>query len=137
MHSVYPNIVSAPEISDRRAINTVAKVKQKWGKDNTLTMVIGGDLCQQIFSWYQAKKLWQNLKVLIIPRDGYQIKKEEIQQINQQSLGCRIAEFQTPAFSSTDYRRYHNQKVLTDSIQGYINQHNLYDNETKSREIED
>jgi nicotinate-nucleotide adenylyltransferase len=136
LHSLYSNIVSAPDISDRRAINTVAKVKQKWGKDNSLTMVIGGDLSQQIFRWYKAEQLWSNVKVLIIPRDGYQITEEDIKKIEEQSLGCTVAQCHTPAFSSTDYRRYHDQQVLTDSVKGYIQKHNLYFNGTENGGIQ-
>lgn len=132
LNKPYSNIVFAPEISDRRSINTIAKVKKKWGEDHILTMVIGGDLSEQIFSWYQAEKLWQNLKVLIIPRDGYEIEEANIEKINQQSLGCTVAEYEIPAFSSTDYRRYHNQQILTDSVKAYIKKHHLYFNGTQT-----
>jgi nicotinate-nucleotide adenylyltransferase len=130
LQAVYPNIIFAPEISDRRTINTIAKVKQKWGANHILTVVIGGDLSEQIFSWYQAEQLWSNLQVLIVPREGYQINQATIEKINQYSLGCRVAEYETPAFSSTDYRRYHNQEVLTDSVKAYIQKHHLYFNGT-------
>lgn len=132
LHSLYPNIIFTPEISDRRTINTIAKVKQKWGVNHVLTVVIGGDLSEQIFSWYQAEQLWSNLRVLILPREGYQIKQATIEKINQHSLGCTVAEYETPAFSSTDYRRYHNQEVLTDSVKAYIQKHNLYFNGTET-----
>ena len=132
LHSLYSNIVFAPEISDRRTINTIAKVKQKWGDNHVLTVVIGGDLSEQIFSWYKAELLWPNLKVLIVPRDGYKIEEATIEKINQQSLGCTVAEYATPGFSSTDYRRYHNQQVLTDSVKAYIQKHHLYFNETET-----
>jgi nicotinate-nucleotide adenylyltransferase len=132
LNSLYSNIVFAPEISDQRTINTIAKVKQKWGEHHILTVVIGADLSKQIFSWYQAEKLWQNLKVLLIPRDGYQIEDTVINQINQHSLGCSVAQCQTPAFSSTDYRHYHDQQVLNNSVKAYIEEYNLYFNDSEA-----
>ena len=132
LDSLYPKILFAPEISDLRTINTVAKVKQKWGDNHILTVVIGGDLSEQIFSWYQADQLWPKLKVLIVPREGYKIEEATIEKINQHSLGCTVAEYETPAFSSTDYRRYHNQQVLTDSVKAYIQEHHLYFNGTET-----
>ncbi len=123
---LHSNIIVAPEISDRRTINTVAKVKQKWGEDHLLTMVIGGDLSEQIFGWHQAEQLWTNLKVLIVPRDGYNVDDKIVEKIDRHSLGCIVAQDQTPAFSSTDYRRYHNQELLTNSVQNYIKENNLY-----------
>lgn len=119
-------IVFAPEVSNRRTINTVSKVRQKWGDTHQLTIVIGADLTEQIFSWYQANQLWKNLKILIIPRDGYLIKPETIVSINQSSLGCMVAQLQTPAFSSTDYRLNQKSKVLTDAVKEYIHHHLLY-----------
>lgn len=130
--NVHHNIYHCQDISDRRTINTVAKAKQKWGQNIELTMVIGSDLAPQIFSWYQAEKLWQNLKVLLIPREGYVIESPVVEKINERSLGCTIASCQIPPFSSTDYRHNHDLKVLTDRVKIYIQEHKLYLNDTKN-----
>lgn len=132
LNSTHGNIIHCPDISDRRTIYTVEKAKKKWGKNVNLTVVIGGDLAQQIFTWYEAQKLWQTVKVLLIPRDGYMINQKIIEKINEISLGCAIAHCQIPPFSSTDYRTNHDQGVLTDKVKTYIEENCLYLDEEKS-----
>ncbi len=126
------NIIHCPEISHRRTIYTVEKAREKWGQNIDLTIVIGGDLAPQIFTWYQAQKLWQGLKVLLIPREGYTIKQKVVDKINHHSLGCSVAHCQIPPFSSTDYRTNHDQGVLTDKVKTYIEENCLYLHEEKS-----
>lgn len=132
INSTYNNIIHCPEISDRRTIYTVEKAKVKWGQNLDLTIVIGTDLAQQIFTWYEAQKLWQGVKVLLIPREGYKIDDKVIANINDNSLGCAIANCQIPPFSSTDYRTNHDQGVLTDKVKIYIEENSLYLDEEKS-----
>lgn len=132
LNSTYANIIYSPDISDRRTIYTVEKTRKKWGENIALTIVIGGDLAQQIFTWYDAQKLWQGVKVLLIPRYGYIIDEKVIENINDISLGCAIAHCQIPPFSSTDYRTNHDQEMLTDKVKTYIEENCLYLNEEKS-----
>lgn len=120
------NILYTPELGDRRTIYTVEKVKQRWGENHNLTVVIGGDLIPQIFQWYRAQELWQSVKVLIIPRQGYTLDPVHINYLQQQSLGCAIASCETPALSSTDYRRYQDDNILSEEIKKYIEKHRLY-----------
>lgn len=132
LNSTYSNIIYSPDISDRRTIYTVEKARKKWGENVDLTIVIGGDLAQQIFTWYEAQRLWQRVKVLLIPREGYSIQKKVMENINRISLGCAIAHCQIPPFSSTDYRTNHDQGVLTDKVKTYIEENCLYLDEEKS-----
>lgn len=115
-----------PEISALRTIHSVEKAKQKWGENTTITVVIGSDLIPQIFSWYEAQKLWTQVKILIIPRQGYQPTPEVINQLNQYDY--EIADFVMPSISSTDYREAKNEQVLTPAINNYIKNHHLYHN---------
>ena len=116
----------APEISDLRTINTIAKVKEKWGKETILTIVIGSDLSEQIFSWYQAEALWSKVRVLVVPRQGYPLNTDIIDRIDKFSLGCTVAEIEIPAFSSTDYRQAENSQVIGKAVAKYIQQNHLY-----------
>ena len=116
----------APEITDLRTINTIANIRSQWGAEPALTIVIGSDLSEQIFTWYQAKALWQQVKVLMIPRQGYPLQSETINKISKWSLGCTVANIEIPAFSSTEYRLQENQQVISDSVKQYIQLNNLY-----------
>lgn len=120
------NVLLTPEISDRRTLYTVEKVRQKWGENSKLTMVIGGDLASQIFDWYQAEKLWQQVKILLIPRQGYVLNESDVDRIAQTAIDVKIANITIPRFSSTDYRQYQNPQVLTAKVKAYIEQNGLY-----------
>ena len=120
------NVELTPDISDRRTLHTISKAKQKWGQNSKLTIVIGSDLASQIFSWYQAQKLWQQVKLLLIPRPGYMLDQLVLSDIAKITLGVKVAELTIPAFSSTDYRQNRNPNVLTARVKAYIKQQGLY-----------
>ncbi len=122
------NIVLATEIGDRRTIHTITKAKQKWGENIDLTFTIGSDLASQIFSWYQAEKLWQQVKILIIPRQGYKIDQKTHNQLTTHSRGYTIANFILPPVSSTAYRQNQDENIVTPKVKDYIQIHNLYGN---------
>ncbi|NCO75835.1 MAG: nicotinate-nucleotide adenylyltransferase [Cyanobacteria bacterium] len=128
LNLTHGNVLYCPEISDVRTIHTVTKARKKWGENIELTIVIGTDLAEQIFTWYEAQKLWKGVKILLIPRDGYTIDFNVVQNIDKITLGCAIAQCQIPPFSSTDYRNNHNQEVLTDKVKDYIQENSLYFN---------
>lgn len=120
------NLQLTPEISDRRSLYTIEKARQKWGQHCKLTMVIGSDLASQIFSWYQAEKLWRQVKILLIPRQGYVLEELVLNQIAQITPDLKVADIIIPSFSSTDYRQNHNSDVLTAKVKAYIEQQGLY-----------
>ncbi|AFZ46020.1 nicotinate (nicotinamide) nucleotide adenylyltransferase [Cyanobacterium stanieri PCC 7202] len=120
------NIQLATDIGDRRTLHTIEKAKKKWGEKADLTFVIGSDLASQIFSWYQAEKLWQQVKLLILPREGYQVDGDTQQKLEQNTLGYTLADYQLPPVSSTQYRQNQNEEVLTPKVKSYIQCHNLY-----------
>ncbi len=120
------NIELATNIGDRRTIHTIEKAKQKWGQDVDLTFTIGSDLANQIFSWYQADKLWQQVKILIIPRQGYHIDSRTHDQLSNHSRGYRIANFTLPPVSSTTYRHHQDENIVSPKVREYIQTHNLY-----------
>ncbi|MGY6529100.1 MAG: nicotinate-nucleotide adenylyltransferase [Cyanobacterium sp.] len=120
------NIELATDIGDRRTVYTIEKAKKKWGETSDLTFVIGSDLASQIFSWYEAKKLWSQVKVLILPRAGYQVDTQTRKNLDQYTLGYTLADYSLPPVSSTEYRQNQNKEVLTPKVKSYIQIHNLY-----------
>lgn len=126
LYTIEQNICLTPEISDRYTLHTVEKVKQKWRENSKLTMVIGSDLASQIFTWYKAEKLWQQVQILLIPRQDYVIETSTIEKISQVTPKLTIADFIIPAVSSTDYRQNSNSAVITDKVKAYIQKQRLY-----------
>lgn len=122
----YPHVYHTPEVSDRRSFSTLVKAKEKWGENHSFTLVIGSDLASQIFQWYQAEKLLSQVKILVIPREGYPLTPLQIEKINLCSLGGAIATCQIPPYSSTNYRENHQDSSLTPTIKDYIKKNGLY-----------
>jgi len=120
------NIKLGTDIGDRRTLYTIEKAIKKWGNKADLTFVIGSDLAPQIFSWYEAEKLWQQVKVLILPREGYQIDTQTQKKLDKYTLGYTLADYSLPPVSSTEYRQNQNQEILTPKVKSYIQDHDLY-----------
>ena len=120
------NIYFYKELSHLRSLITLRKAQKIWGDSVEFTLVIGADLVQQIFSWYQIEKLLQEVKLLIIPRPGYAWQQQDLEKISKLGGKYAIANITPPAVSSTSYRQKGNEQAITSSVQAYINQQQLY-----------
>jgi nicotinate-nucleotide adenylyltransferase len=116
------------ELSDRRSSIAVDKAKKIWGEEAEYSLVIGSDLVKQIRKWYRVEELFQKAKVLIVPRPGYAIEREDLETL--QSLGGRwaIADLNVPAVSSTAFREQKNERVVATTVKDYIYREKLYIN---------
>ena len=119
------NITLYPSISDRKTLITVQKASKIW-KNAEFTFVIGADLVKQIITWYQIEYLLKQVKILIVPRHGYTIKKSDL--ANLESLGGQytIATLNAPRVSYSIYRLRGDTKVITSAVQQYIQEKKLY-----------
>ncbi|NET48717.1 MAG: nicotinate-nucleotide adenylyltransferase [Merismopedia sp. SIO2A8] len=97
------NLHCRQEVSHPRTIETVAKVRQEW-PDADLTFVIGSDLIGQLPRWYQSQAFIQQVKLLIVPRPGYPILTQDLEQLRQMGATVAIANLQGLPVSSTAYR---------------------------------
>jgi len=120
------NISLHPELSDRYTLNTVYNAREKWGNKIQFSLVIGADILPQINSWYRSKELLEQVKVLIVPRLGYEIHAADL--TNLQDLGGEyaIASLDAPQVSSSTYRLQQDQSLVTPRVRDYIEQRNLY-----------
>lgn len=116
-----------PELSDPRTINTVEKARQIWQEAN-LTLVIGGDLVTQLPTWYRAQDLLNQVKLLVVPRQGVSIAQTDIDRLVNMGTEVTIAPDSTsvPNVSSSDYRINGNSSVIIPTVAAYIQQESLY-----------
>ncbi len=126
LHLPPDNLQLAPEISDRRTINTIERVKRRWGRNSQITVTIGSDLVNQILRWYEAEKLWTQVKILIIPRQGYNLTESNLKPIRAITPKLTIAPIIMEGVSSTHYRENYDSGVLTAKVKAYIKQQGLY-----------
>ena len=119
------NVHLCTNISDRKTVNTVTKAKAIWS-DAELTLVVGSDLAKQISKWYQIQKIFEQVKVLIVSRIGYELTTSDLE--NLKALGSRyeVAELLISEVSSSQYRETKDSKLLTPAIQKYLQQSQLY-----------
>ncbi|NUN65775.1 nicotinate-nucleotide adenylyltransferase [Pseudanabaena biceps] len=116
-----------PELSDPRTINTVEKAKQIWQEAN-FTLVIGGDLVTQLPTWYRAQDLLNQVKLLVVPRQGVSIANADVERLVSMGTEVAIAPESTsiPNVSSSDYRNNGNSSVIIPTVAAYIQQESLY-----------
>lgn len=120
------NVGVHPELSSYRTLETVEKAKQRWGEGVDLTLVIGSDLIEQLPRWYQVKDLLQQVRLLVVPRPGYEMENDKIEGLRRLGGKIAIADFTGLDVSSTAYRKNRNTKIVTPSIEAYIHQQHLY-----------
>jgi len=116
-----------PEISNPRTINTVEQAKKIW-QDANFTLVIGGDLVQQLPTWYRAQDLLKQVKLLVVPRQGVPIAQADIDRLVNTGTKVAIApsSISIPDVSSSDYRNNGNSSVIIPTVAAYIQRESLY-----------
>jgi nicotinate-nucleotide adenylyltransferase len=120
------NIQLRRELSDRRSLISVEKAQAIWGEQEEYTLVIGSDLAGQIRHWYRSRELLEKVKILVIPRPGYPINQDDIEQLEKLGGDCLIADVFAPAVSSTDYREKGDKQAVPAPIKDYIEGQKLY-----------
>ena len=118
------NISLHPELSDRRSLVSVNKAREKWGEAE-FSLVIGSDILPQITSWYRIEELLQQVKLLIVPRIGYDITEQDLTSLGK--IGeFAIATLNAPQVSSSTYRLQKDSNLVVPAVENYILQNNLY-----------
>jgi nicotinate-nucleotide adenylyltransferase len=114
-----------PEISNPRSLVTLSHARQIW-QNAEFTLVVGSDLVMQLPSWYQAKELFAQVKILIIKRVGYEISDQSLEELYANGAKVAIADLEPPEISSSNYRNHGDRSGIIPTVQTYIHTHNLY-----------
>jgi nicotinate-nucleotide adenylyltransferase len=120
------NISLEQQLSSLRTLETVEKVKQSWGEDTELALVVGSDLLTQLPRWYRVADLLQQVQLLVVPRPGYPIEHSQLQALENLGAKIAIASLTGPPVSSTAFRESGDPQTLTPSVIDYIHQQHLY-----------
>lgn len=126
LKSVKNNIQLCQEISDRRSLNTINKAQEKWGLNSQFYLVIGSDLITQIDRWYLREELFKKVTILIMPRQGFPLKKTTLKILETLGGKYQIAPVHLPDVSSTKYRKENDKNIVTKSVQNYIKKNGIY-----------
>jgi nicotinate-nucleotide adenylyltransferase len=127
-------LVLHPELSFPRTWNTLEAAKTLWSEARftpiftpIFTLVVGADILPQLPHWYRATELLQQVKVLLIPRQGYEIKQADLDRLKALTIQVEIAPFVPPQISSSEYRKQGDAAhLLTPRMQAYLDRTPLY-----------
>ena len=128
------NIKLHQEVSDRYTLVTVNRAREIWGNNVEFSLVIGSDILQQITSWYRIEELLAEVKLLIVPRPGYFITKDNLDAVENIGGKYAIASLNAPKVSSSSYRLHKDRSLVIPAVNNYIWQKNLYNVKEIDRE---
>lgn len=128
IEDIYPpryNIHYHPELSNPRALITVERAKQRWGRAQ-FTLVIGSDLVEQLPRWYHIEDLLKQVNLLVVPRPGYPLLEGALMRLREMKARVAIADLTGLPVSSSAYREEGDSDMLTPPIEAYIHREKLY-----------
>ncbi len=120
-----PKIIFDPEISSPWAINTINKCKLKYSTKE-LEFVIGSDLLEEMFLWKNIHEILNEVKLYIIPREGFKLYTKYLDLIKQHKGTFEISNFKIPKVSSSMARSNSNHLFLPKSLLSIVKSKNLY-----------
>ena len=120
-----PKIIFNQTISSQWAIQSIKKCKNIY-ESNKLDFVIGSDLIEDIFSWKNFDKIIKEVSFLIIKREGYPIKSNAMQMLENYKVNFEISSFNIPNISSSMVRLNTNYSNLPKSLIDIVKKNNLY-----------
>ena len=120
-----PKIIFNQNISSPYAIESIKKCKTIYTLKN-LDFVLGSDLIAEIFSWKNFDKFIQEVKLLIIQREGYPIKSNTMQMLKTYKVTFEISSLKIPNISSSMVRLNNNYSDLPKSLIDVVKKNRLY-----------
>ncbi len=120
-----PKIIFNPQISSPWAIESIKKCKNIYTLQK-IDFVIGSDLIGEIFSWKNFDKIFQEVKLIIIKREGYPIENKTLKMLEKYQANFEISSFNIPNISSSMVRLNYKYSDLPDSLIEIVKKNNLY-----------
>ncbi len=121
-----PKIIFNQKISSPWAINSIEKCKKIYDT-NKIDFVIGSDLSNEIFSWRNSDQIIQQVKLLIIKREGYPIESNTLKMLEKNKVIFEISSLDIPNISSSMVRLDNNYSDLPKSLIDIVMKNNLYE----------
>jgi len=120
-----PKIVFNQNISSQWAIESIKECKKIYSF-NKIDFVIGSDLIVEIFSWKDFDKIINEVKLLIIKREGYPIESQTLKRLENNQVIFEISSLNIPKISSSMVRLNNNYSSLPKSLIDIVKRNNLY-----------
>ena len=121
-----PHIIFDQNLSSPWAITSIKRCKVKYFPDQ-IDFVIGSDLISEMFSWRNINQIIEEVKLIIIPREGYPIEEENLIKIKEKNGYFEVSDMKIPKVSSSMIRENSEHFGLPQSLISIVKDNNLYD----------
>jgi len=121
-----PKVIFNQKISSPWAIESIEKCKKIYSFDK-IDFVIGSDLITEIFSWKNFNKIIDEVKLLIIKREGYPIESNTLKMLENNKVIFEISSLNIPNISSSTVRLNNNYSDLPKALIDIVKKNNLYE----------
>ena len=121
-----PKILFNQGVSSQWALESIKKCKEIY-KSNNLDFVIGSDLIKDIFYWKNFDKIIDEVRLLIILREGYPVESDTLKMLKTYKVKFKISTIKIPNFSSSKFRLNFNYSNLPSSLIDIVKKNNLYE----------
>ncbi len=121
-----PHIIFDPYLSSPWAINSIKRCKAKYSSDQ-IDFVVGSDLISEMFTWKNINQIIEEVKLIIISREGYPIKEKYLLQIKKNNGDFEVLNLKIPNVSSSMIRENSEHFGLPQSLISVVKNNNLYD----------
>ena len=121
-----PKILFNQKISSQWAVESIKKCKEIY-EFNNLDFVIGSDLIKDIFYWKNFDKVADEVRFLVILREGYPVESNTLKMLETYRVKFKISTIKTPNISSSKFRLNFNCSNLPSSLIDIVKNNNLYE----------
>ena len=120
------HIVFDQHLSSPWAITSIKRCKVKYSPDQ-IDFIIGSDLISEMFKWKNINQIINEVRLIIIPREGYPIEERNLLKIKEKNGNFEVSDLKIPKISSSMIRENSEHFGLPQSLTSIIKTHNLYD----------
>ena len=122
----HPNIIFDQNLSSPWALTSIKRCKGKYSPDQ-IDFIIGSDLISEMFTWKNINQIISEVKLIIIPREGYPIEKKYLLRIKKSNGDFEVLDIKIPKISSSIIRKNSEYSGLPKSLISIVKNNNLYD----------
>jgi len=121
-----PKILFNQSVSSQWALESIKKCKKIYELNN-LDFVIGSDLIKDIFFWKNFDKIIDEVRFLVILREGYPVESNTLNMLDTYKVKFKISTIKIPNISSSKLRSNFNYSHLPTSLIDIVKKNNLYE----------
>ena len=121
-----PKILFNQSVSSQWAEESIQKCKRIY-EINNLDFVIGSDLIKDIFYWKNFDKITDEVRFLVILREGYPVESNTLKMLETYKVKFKISTIKIPNISSSKLRSNLNYSNLPTSLIDIVKKNNLYE----------